>query len=130
MVQLKEPKRTLTWQRDLFQYLMVQLKDALPRVHLAVPVFQYLMVQLKEGGRLTHGSLFSFQYLMVQLKDPGCKAVRLFAIISIPHGTIKSPHIYVRVHNNNISIPHGTIKSFPDVLYPLCLGNFNTSWYN
>ena len=52
-----------------------------------------------------------FQFLLVRLKDLLVTAIGLFAVISIPTGTIKSSKVIHLATINIISIPTGTIKS-------------------
>ena len=52
-------------------------------------------------------------------------------VVSIPHGTIKSPFSFFTVISMSVvSIPHGTIKSLKKQLGTLIWYCFNSTWYD
>ena len=145
-------KRTFLGTPELFQFLMVRLKDEKAKPFFTYSQFQFLMVRLKALDKSTEDIYLVFQFLMVRLKEFDFILFILSNRVSIPYGTIKS--MYCKYVNfkiqqvsipygtikrklqeqaakyNNVSIPYGTIKSESFALIVATFACFNSLWYD
>ena len=92
---------------------MVRLKAILRAKDVGANLSQFHMVRLKACrcyGTRTAG--IPFQFHMVRLKESREIISDFDSIVSIPYGTIKSPHPLRGLLFCFVSIPYGTIKSW------------------
>ena len=93
-------------------------------------LFQFLMVRLKAVLILFIYLVSLFQFLMVRLKVVSPVMPISERLVSIPYGSIKSPHKEFVKFEYNVSIPYGSIKSSVSEVHDVVIPDFNSLWFD